>query len=331
MNLSSTALLAPSRQLSWAITRFLVPGLLAVALLAGGAQAAPTDDVYLLGPDSQPQEGVPQGKVIGPLTLPSNVFTNTTRHYWIYVPAQYDAAKPAALMIFQDGHAFLARDGAYRATHVFDNLIHRREMPVTIGVFINPGRRPDQQESSAADWGDRINNRPTEYNELNDNYAKMIVDELLPALKKDYVSKLGQAVNLGELRKQKLQVQEYVTQLEKQLPGKAEMDALLSDINQAGLGRGLQFELFKPAATENAADFYAELPINIRVTGSYHDIGAFASDVAKLSRIVLLNDVNILPGKDGGLSMDAVAKTYRYLDEDEIAKQRKTAKGAAKK
>ncbi len=161
--------------------------LLVVALLSGGsASAAPTDDVYLLGPDSQPHEGVPQGKVIGPLTLPSNVFTNTTRHYWIYVPAQYDAVKPAALMIFQDGHAFLARDGAYRATHVFDNLIYRREMPVTIGVFINPGRRPDQQESSAADWGDRINNRPTEYNELNDNYTKMIVNELLPALKKDY-------------------------------------------------------------------------------------------------------------------------------------------------
>jgi enterochelin esterase family protein len=89
-------------------------------------------------------------------------------------------------MIFQDGHAWLALDGAYRTPHVFDNLIYRREMPVTIAVFINPGRRPDQQEASAADWGDRINNRPTEYNELNDNYTKMIVNELLPALKKDY-------------------------------------------------------------------------------------------------------------------------------------------------
>lgn len=160
--------------------------LLSVALLASSAHAAPTDDVYLLGPDSQPQEGVPQGKVIGPLTLASQVFPDTTRHYWVYVPAQYDPAKPAALMIFQDGHAFLARDGAYRATHVFDNLIYRREMPVTIGVFINPGRRPDQQEASASDWGDRINNRPTEYNELNDNYTKLIVNELLPSLKKDY-------------------------------------------------------------------------------------------------------------------------------------------------
>jgi enterochelin esterase-like enzyme len=165
------------------IFRALVLGL---ALAATAVLAAPEDDVYLLGPDSLPQEGVPQGKVVGPLTLASEVFPNTTRHYWVYVPAQYDASKPAALMIFQDGHAFLARDGAYRTTHVFDNLIYRREMPVTIGVFINPGRRPDQQESSAADWGDRINNRPTEYNELNDNYTKLIVNELLPALKKDY-------------------------------------------------------------------------------------------------------------------------------------------------
>jgi enterochelin esterase-like enzyme len=165
------------------IFRALVLGL---ALAATAVLAAPEDDVYLLGPDSLPQEGVPRGKVVGPLTLASEVFPNTTRHYWVYVPAQYDAAKPASLMIFQDGHAFLARDGAYRTTHVFDNLIYRREMPVTIGVFINPGRRPDQQESSAADWGDRINNRPTEYNELNDNYTKLIVNELLPALKKDY-------------------------------------------------------------------------------------------------------------------------------------------------
>jgi len=148
--------------------------------------AAPTDDVYLLGPDSRPHDGVPQGRVIGPLTLGSEVFPNTTRNYWIYVPAQYDASNPARLMIFQDGHAWVALDGAYRTPYVFDNLIYRREMPVTIGVFINPGHRPDQQESSAADWGDRINNRPTEYNELNDQYARMIVDELLPKLKADY-------------------------------------------------------------------------------------------------------------------------------------------------
>jgi enterochelin esterase family protein len=148
--------------------------------------AGPLDDVYRLGPDSLPQEGVPKGRVVGPLTLPSQVFTNTTRHYWVYVPAQYDASKAAALMVFQDGHAFVSTNGEYRVPNVFDNLIHRREMPVTLGVFINPGRRPDQEESSSKDWGDRINNRPTEYNELNDAYARMIVDELLPALKKDY-------------------------------------------------------------------------------------------------------------------------------------------------
>lgn len=152
----------------------------------GPILAAPTDDVYRLGPDSLPQEGVPKGKVIGPLTLPSQVFTNTTRNYWIYVPAQYHPKKAAALMVFQDGHAFVGPEGDYRIPNVFDNLIHRREMPVTIGVFINPGRTPDQKESSGSEWGDRVNNRATEYNELHDRYATLIVDELLPALKKDY-------------------------------------------------------------------------------------------------------------------------------------------------
>ena len=104
------------------------------------------------------------------------------------------------------------------------------------------------------------------------------------------------------------------------------MDALLIDINQAGLGRGLQFDLFKPAATENFTEFYAELPVNLKVTGNYHDLGAFASDVAKLPRIVLLNDLNIGAGKDSSLTMEAIAKTYRYLDEEEIAKQRKATK-----
>jgi enterochelin esterase family protein len=148
--------------------------------------AAPTDDVYQLGPDSQSHEGVPHGKIIGPLTLSSEVFTNTTRHYWIYVPAQYDSAKSASLMIFQDGHAFVNLTGDYRIPHVFDNLIYRREMPVTLAVFINPGRRPDQVEATSTNWGDRINNRATEYNELNDHYARMIIEELLPALEKDY-------------------------------------------------------------------------------------------------------------------------------------------------
>jgi len=160
--------------------------LAAVLGFAGNCSAAPTDEVYLLGPDSLPHEGVPKGKVIGPLTLPSNVFTNTTRHYWIYVPAQYDSAKPACLMIFQDGQAFVGPGGDYRIPNVFDNLIYRREMPVTIAVFINPGHTPEQPESTTTNWGDGINGRATEYNELNDNYAKLIVNELLPALEKDF-------------------------------------------------------------------------------------------------------------------------------------------------
>jgi type IV pilus assembly protein PilO len=148
-----------------------------------------------------------------------------------------------------------------------------------------------------------------------------------PGLKADYRNKLGQAVNLTELRKQKLQVQEYVTQLEKQLPGKAEMDALLSDINQAGLGRGLQFELFRPGQVE-VKEYYAELPITIRVSGRYHDIGSFAADVANLSRIVTLHNLNIAPlprDTSGTLTMDATARTYRYLDTSEVDAQRRAA------
>jgi type IV pilus assembly protein PilO len=147
-----------------------------------------------------------------------------------------------------------------------------------------------------------------------------------PALKADYRSKLGQAVNLAELRKQKLQVEEYVTQLEKQLPGKAEMDALLSDINQAGLGRGLQFELFRPGSVV-VKDYYAELPISIKVSGRYHDIGAFAGDIANLSRIVTLHNLVITSTKDAGgaLSMEATARTYRYLDPNELEEIRKNA------
>lgn len=151
-----------------------------------------------------------------------------------------------------------------------------------------------------------------------------------PGLKADYRAKLTQAVNLTELRKQKLLVEEYVTQLEKQLPGKAEMDALLSDINQAGLGRGLQFELFRPGQVV-IKDYYAELPISIRVTGRYHDIGSFASDIANLSRIVTLHDLSIAaPTRDasGTLAMEATARTYRYLDAGEIEDIRKTAAAA---
>ena len=146
-----------------------------------------------------------------------------------------------------------------------------------------------------------------------------------PRLKEEYRSKVAQAVNLGELRKQRIQVEEYVKQLEKQLPGKAEMDALLSDINQAGLGRGLEFDLFRPGQVA-VKDYYAELPISIRVSGRYHDIGAFTADIANLSRIVTLHNLVIasVNAKDnqGNLYMEATARTYRYLDQAEIESMR---------
>ena len=151
-------------------------------------------------------------------------------------------------------------------------------------------------------------------------------------LREDYTKKLSQAVNLDALKKQREQVQQYVTQLEKQLPSKAEMDALLSDINQAGLGRGLQFELFRPGQVE-IKDYYAELPIAIRVSGRYNDMGAFVADVANLSRIVTLHDLGITPvarDNSGLLSMEATARTYRYLDAAEVAAQQKAAADKAK-
>jgi len=147
------------------------------------------------------------------------------------------------------------------------------------------------------------------------------------SLKDAYKIKVQQAINLDGLRKQKEQVNEYVATLEKQLPSKAEMDALLSDINQAGLGRGLQFELFKPGQVV-VKDYYAELPIDIKVTGHYHDVGAFTSDIANLPRIVTLNKMNLIVAKDNSLTLDAVAKTFRYLDEEEVSAQRKAAAGA---
>jgi type IV pilus assembly protein PilO len=151
------------------------------------------------------------------------------------------------------------------------------------------------------------------------------------ALRADFQAKLVKAVNLDALRKQREQVLQYVTQLEKQLPSKAEMDALLSDINQAGLGRSLQFDLFRPGQIA-VRDYYAELPITLRVTGKYHDIGAFASDIANLSRIVTLNNLTITPRQDDSLTMDATAKTFRYLDPNEVAAQRKaTAPAGVKK
>jgi type IV pilus assembly protein PilO len=152
------------------------------------------------------------------------------------------------------------------------------------------------------------------------------------SLKEEYRAKLQQSINLEELRRQKEQVNQYVLTLEKQLPSKAEMDALLSDINQAGIGRGLQFELFRPGQL-NPRDYYVELPITVKVSGRYHDLGAFASDIANLPRIVTLNNLNIQTTKDSTLSLDAVAKTFRYFDEDEMNAQRKArnASKAAKK
>lgn len=148
-------------------------------------------------------------------------------------------------------------------------------------------------------------------------------------LREDYKLKLTKAVNLDVLKKQREQVLQYVTQLEKQLPSKAEMDALLSDINQAGLGRSLQFDLFRPGQIA-VRDYYAELPIAIKVSGKYHDIGSFASDIANLSRIVTLNNLTIVPRPDGTLVLDSTAKTFRYLDMEEVAAQSKASKGAKK-
>jgi type IV pilus assembly protein PilO len=148
-------------------------------------------------------------------------------------------------------------------------------------------------------------------------------------LKGQYAEKKAKAVNFDLYVAQLKEVEQSFGALVKQLPNRSEIDALLTDVNQAGLGRGLVFELFRPAAQEQMADFYAELPISIRITGGYHDMGAFASDVAQLPRIVTLNDVAIANDK-GVLSLDATAKTYRYLDEEEIAKQRALAKAKEK-
>ena len=149
--------------------------------------------------------------------------------------------------------------------------------------------------------------------------------------KQQYLTKKKLAVNLDLHRQQLKEIDTQFGALLRQLPDKSQMDALLVDINQAGLGRGLQFELFKPAPREVTRDFYAELPIQVKVVGTYHDMGAFASDVGQLSRIVTLNDVKIAAAKDGTLAMEATARTFRYLDEQEIAAQRKAAAPAAKK
>src|SRR5262245_15412985 len=162
----------------------------AMVLVFAQAPAAPQapnpNSQYRLGPDSMAQDGVPKGEIRGPFTLPSKVYAGTQHTYWVYVPAQYDPAAAASLMIFQDGQAFMNPDGDLRAQNVMDNLIYRREIPVMIGVFINPGRTPEQPEPNPKEWGDRTTNRPTEYNTPDDKYARVITEELLPALYKSY-------------------------------------------------------------------------------------------------------------------------------------------------
>jgi len=172
---------AKSLWVLWAVSPIL--------LLAQHSPMAPTPDTdihYKLAVDAIPQDGVPKGEIKGPFYLPSEAYPGTQHTYWVYVPAQYDPAVPASLMIYNDGQAFMNPDGDVRAQIVMDNLIYRREIPVMIGVFINPGRRPDQPEPNAKEWGDHTTNRPTEYNTLDDKYARVICDELLPVLYKDY-------------------------------------------------------------------------------------------------------------------------------------------------
>jgi type IV pilus assembly protein PilO len=168
------------------------------------------------------------------------------------------------------------------------------------------------------DWRNQL----TEINTLRERES---------TLRTTFMDKKRQAINLPAYQKQLEDIEQAFGALLRQLPNRSEMDALLTDINQAGLGRGLQFELFKPAPSETTSEFYADLPINIRVTGSYHELGSFASDISQLPRIVTLNDIAVSAGRDGMLTMDAVAKTFRYLDEEELAKQRKAAQSATKK
>jgi enterochelin esterase-like enzyme len=162
----------------------------AAATKKGGGPPMPPgpnpNSQYRLGPDSMPQEGVPKGEIRGPFTLLCNIYPGTQHTYWVYVPAQYDPAVPAALMVYQDGQAFKDENGDLRAQNVMDNLIYRHEIPVMIGVFINPGRRPDQPEPTPQEWGDRTTNRPAEYNTPDDKYARIVTEELMPALYKDY-------------------------------------------------------------------------------------------------------------------------------------------------
>lgn len=161
---------------------------MAAVVRGAGPNLLPPDPglAYQLSPDAQLQTGVPQGTIHGPFVLPSKVYAGTQHTYWIYVPAQYDPAVAASLMIYNDGQAFLDPEGDIRAPIVMDNLIYRREIPVMIAVFIDPGRRPDQPEPTPKDWGDQNTNRPIEYNTLDDKYVRVIVDELLPVIYRQY-------------------------------------------------------------------------------------------------------------------------------------------------
>jgi enterochelin esterase-like enzyme len=175
----------------WGLSPFFS---LSVAIFCATAFAqtpppAPTEDVnqfYEFSPDSLAKVDVPKGVIDGPFKLPSQAYPGTLHDYWVYVPAQYDKTKPAALMVFNDGQAFMHPEGDVRAPDVLDNLIVRREIPVMIAVFINPGRTPEQPMATLSDWGDRGSNRPTEYNTLDDKYSRVIVDELLPVIYGQY-------------------------------------------------------------------------------------------------------------------------------------------------
>src|ERR1700737_1345544 len=174
------------RILACAVAMILGGTLTNVASQAQDPQAPNPALLYHIGPDSLAEQGVPKGEIRGPFSLSSQAYPGTLHTYWIYGPAQYSPSVPASLMIFQDGQAFKNPDGNLRANNVMDNLIYRREIPVMIAVFINPGRRPDQPEPTPQNWGDRDTNRPAEYNSLDDKYARVIVDELMPALDKGY-------------------------------------------------------------------------------------------------------------------------------------------------
>ena len=174
------------REAGWAIGLLLVGATIGATAQEVAKRANP-DSQYRLGPDSLAQEGVPKGEIKGPFVIPSNVYPGTQHTYWVYVPQQYDPKVPASLMVFQDGQAFKNEKGDMRAQNVMDNLIYRREIPVMIGVFINPGRTPEQKEPSPENgWGDGFTNRGTEYNTPDDKYARVITEELMPALDKEY-------------------------------------------------------------------------------------------------------------------------------------------------